>query len=64
MPSLLKVFQSRKMIALLLLGFSSGLPFYLTSKDPLQAWLTKEGVDLKVIAAFSIAAVPYSLKFL
>ena len=63
-PSLLKVFQSRKMMALLLLGFSSGLPFYLTSKDPLQAWLTREGVDLKVIAAFSIAAVPYSLKFL
>lgn len=52
------------MTALLLLGFSSGLPLYLTSKDPLQAWLTQEGVDLKVIAAFSIAAVPYSLKFL
>jgi PAT family beta-lactamase induction signal transducer AmpG len=60
----LKVFNSRKMAALLLLGFSSGLPFYLTSKDPLQAWLTKEGVALNVIAAFSIAAVPYSLKFL
>jgi PAT family beta-lactamase induction signal transducer AmpG len=60
----LKVFKSRKMAALLLLGFSSGLPFYLTSKDPLQAWLTKEGVALNVIAAFSIAAVPYSLKFL
>jgi PAT family beta-lactamase induction signal transducer AmpG len=60
----LKVFQSRKMAALTLLGFSSGLPFYLTGKDPLQAWLTQEGVDLKVIAAFSVAAVPYSLKFL
>ena len=52
------------MAALLLLGFSSGLPLYLTSKDPLQAWLTKEGVGLEVIAAFSVAAIPYSLKFL
>lgn len=52
------------MAALILLGFSSGLPFYLTGKDPLQAWLSREGVDLKVIAAFSVAAIPYSLKFL
>ncbi|MBE9009528.1 AmpG family muropeptide MFS transporter [Pseudanabaenaceae cyanobacterium LEGE 13415] len=52
------------MAALILLGFSSGLPFYLTGKDPLQAWLSQEGVDLKVIAAFSVAAIPYSLKFL
>lgn len=52
------------MVALSLLGFSSGLPLYLTSKDPLQAWLSQEGVSLAVIGAFSIAAVPYSLKFL
>lgn len=52
------------MAALMLLGFSSGLPLYLTSKDPLQAWLTQEGVGLEVIAAFSVAAIPYSLKFL
>ncbi len=52
------------MAALLLLGFSSGLPLYLTSKDPLQAWLSKEGVSLAVIGAFSVAAIPYSLKFL
>ncbi len=52
------------MVALSLLGFSSGLPPYLTTKDPLQAWLSQEGVSLAVIGAFSIAAVPYSLKFL
>lgn len=52
------------MATLILLGFSSGLPFYLTGKDPLQAWLTQEGVSLQVIAAFSVAAIPYSLKFL
>ncbi len=52
------------MATLLLLGFSSGLPLYLTGKDPMQAWLTSEGVDLKVIGFFSIVALPYSLKFL
>lgn len=62
--SLLDVFTSRKMATLLMLGFSSGLPLYLTGKDPMQAWLSSEGVDLKVIGFFSIVALPYSLKFL
>ncbi|RUT04711.1 integral membrane signal transducer protein [Dulcicalothrix desertica PCC 7102] len=63
-PSILQVFVSRKMAALLLLGFSSGLPLYLTGKDPLQAWLSQEGVGLGAIAAFSLVSLPYSLKFL
>jgi MFS transporter, PAT family, beta-lactamase induction signal transducer AmpG len=63
MQSFLKVFQSRKMVALLLLGFASGLPLYLTDKT-LQAWLTVEGVSLKSIGLFSLVALPYSLKFL
>ncbi len=52
------------MATLLMLGFASGLPLYLTGKDPMQAWLSNEGVDLKVIGFFSIVALPYSLKFL
>ncbi len=62
--SLLQMFGNRKMSALLILGFSSGLPLYLASKTPLQAWLTKEGVGLEAIGAFSLVAIPYSLKFL
>jgi PAT family beta-lactamase induction signal transducer AmpG len=61
--SLLKVFGSRKMAALLLLGFSSGLPLFLTSKT-LQAWMTIEKVDLTAIGLFSLVGLPYSLKFL
>ena len=60
--SLLAVFQERKMVFILLLGFSSGLPLYLTSRT-LQAWLTIEGVDLTTIGLFSLVAIPYSLKF-
>lgn len=62
--SLLQVFQSRKMAALLFLGFSSGLPLYLTSKTPIQAWMTTENVSLAAIGAFSLVGLPYSLKFL
>jgi MFS transporter, PAT family, beta-lactamase induction signal transducer AmpG len=58
-----KVFQNRKMAALLLLGFSSGLPLYLTS-DTLQAWLTIEQVDLKTIGFATLLSFPYTLKFL
>lgn len=61
--SLLRVFGSPKMAALILLGFSSGLPLFLTSKT-LQAWMTVEKVDLTAIGLFSLVGVPYSLKFL
>ena len=52
-----------KMLALLVLGFSSGLPLFLTSRT-LQAWMTVEGVDLTSIGLFSLVALPYSLKVL
>jgi PAT family beta-lactamase induction signal transducer AmpG len=51
------------MAAILLLGFSSGLPLYLTSKT-LQAWMTDAKVDLTAIGLFSLMSLPYSLKFL
>jgi len=59
----LQVFRSRKMVALLWLGFASGLPLYLTSKT-LQAWMTVEGIQLSAIGLFSLVGLPYSLKFL
>lgn len=61
--SWLQVFLQPKMAALLLLGFSSGLPLFLTSKT-LQAWLTEEQVSLTAIGLFSLVGLPYSLKFL
>ena len=51
------------MAALLFLGFSSGLPLFLTNKT-LQAWMTVEKVDLTTIGLFSLVSLPYSLKFL
>lgn len=51
------------MAALLFIGFSSGLPLFLTSKT-LQAWMTLEKVDLGAIGLFSLVGLPYSLKFI
>ncbi|MBD2339162.1 AmpG family muropeptide MFS transporter [Calothrix sp. FACHB-156] len=61
--SLLDVFGSRKMAALLFLGFSSGLPLLLIG-NTLKAWMTVEQVNLAAIGWFSLASLPYSLKFL
>ncbi|MEB3182316.1 MAG: AmpG family muropeptide MFS transporter [Nostocaceae cyanobacterium] len=61
--SFLKVFESRKMAAVTLLGFSGGLPLLLTGST-LQAWMTKEGVSLGSIGLFGLVTLPYSIKFL
>ena len=61
--SLLQVFQSRKMAVLLLLGFASGLPLFLTSRT-LQLWMQDAKVDLGAITLFGLVSLPYSLKFL
>lgn len=60
--SLMDVFASRRMAAILLLGFASGLPLYLTNKA-LQAWMTLEKVDLATIGLFSLVASPYTFKW-
>lgn len=56
------LFTSRRMIAMLLLGYSSGLPLPLTG-GTLQAWLTVAGIDLKTIGIFSLVGIPYTIKF-
>ncbi len=61
--SFLQVFRSRKMAALLLLGFSSGLPFALTD-DAFRAWMTKADLDIKTIGWLGLVSLPYSLKFI
>lgn len=61
--SKLKLLLEKNMLIALLMGFSSGLPLLLTSRT-LQAWMTQEQVDLSTIGFFSLAGLPYSLKFL
>lgn len=58
----LQVFANRRIAAMLLLGFASGLPLAL-SAGALQAWLTVAGVDIKSIGFFSLVGLPYTFKF-
>jgi PAT family beta-lactamase induction signal transducer AmpG len=51
------------MLFAFIFGISSGIPLLLTGST-LQAWMTESGVDLKMIGAFALVGVPYSLKFL
>jgi PAT family beta-lactamase induction signal transducer AmpG len=54
---------SRRMGAVFLMGFASGLPLLLVG-GTLQAWMTEAGVDLGTIGVFALVGVPYSLKVL
>jgi PAT family beta-lactamase induction signal transducer AmpG len=59
----LLVFRSRRIAAVLLLGFASGLPLALTA-GTLQAWLAVESIDIKTIGLFTLVGQPYTYKFL
>ena len=61
-PSMFRLWGQRKMLVLALLGFTSGLPLFLTGST-LAAWMRVEGVSLTTIGIFSLVALPYSLKF-
>ncbi len=55
--------MNNRLLAVLFLGFSSGLPLALTNST-LQAWFTEAHVNLVTIGALSLLGLPYSLKFL
>lgn len=57
------VYGQPRMLAMLLLGFSSGLPFY-PAFQTMTAWLRESGVALPLIGMMAWATYPYSLKFL
>ncbi len=59
----LGVYRDRRMLAILCMGFSSGLPYALTGST-LSIWLRTEGVSLTDIGLFSLVGLAYILKFL
>lgn len=59
----LKAYSDRRLIALVLLGISSGLPLVLTMST-LSLWLAETKVDMATIGAFALVGLPYSFKFL
>lgn len=62
-PRLREVLASPKMLAILVLGASSGFPNQIT-ESVLQAWLKDSGATNTTIGILSYVALPYLLKFL
>src|SRR5947208_1017395 len=52
-----------KVVVMLMLGFSSGLPFFLIG-NTLGYWMRDEGTTLAAIGFLSWVGIAYSLKFL
>ena len=57
------VYRHPRVVAILFLGFSSGLPLALTGQT-LSLWLKDEGLSLTAIGLFAAGGTPYALKFL
>jgi len=58
----LAVYREPRLIAVLLMGFASGLPLALTF-GTLSFWLSEVGVSRTSIGLFALVGVSYSLKF-
>jgi PAT family beta-lactamase induction signal transducer AmpG len=59
----LAVYRDRRMLAILFMGFGSGLPLALTGYT-LSVWLAEAKVSLTAIGLFAFVGIAYTLKFL
>lgn len=57
------VYRDRRVLAILFLGFSSGLPLAL-SFQTLSVWLAESGVSKTTIGLFALVGTPYTFKFI
>ena len=59
----LLIYLRPRVLIVLFLGFSAGLPLAL-SGSTLQVWMREAGVSLSAIGLFGLVGTPYTLKFL
>src|SRR5947209_16714698 len=59
----LEVYLQPRVLIVLFLGFSAGLPLAL-SGSTLRYWMRESGVDLGTIGLFALVGTPYTVKFL
>src|SRR5881296_1942605 len=57
------VYLQPRVLIVLFLGFSAGLPLALSSST-LLVWMREAGVDLGTIGLFALVGTPYTLKFI
>ena len=58
----LAVYLKPRVLIVLFLGFSAGLPLAL-SGSTLAIWMRESGVDLATIGLFGLVGTPYAIKF-
>ncbi|MBY0544211.1 MAG: MFS transporter [Gammaproteobacteria bacterium] len=63
LPTNWQTYFNRRLLAVMLLGFSSGLPMALTG-TALQAWFTISGISIIHIGFLALLGQPYVFKFL
>ena len=61
--SALAIYRQPRVLAMLFLGFSAGLPFYLVYST-LSAWLRQAGIQRSTIGMLAWVGILFSLKFL
>src|SRR5438093_11811409 len=59
----LAVYLQPRVLIVMFLGFSAGLPLAL-SGSTLLVWMREAGVDLGTIGLFALVGTPYTIKFL
>jgi PAT family beta-lactamase induction signal transducer AmpG len=59
----LSVYLRRRVLIVMFLGFSAGLPLALSASTLLR-WMAEAGVDLGTIGLFALVGTPYTVKFL
>jgi PAT family beta-lactamase induction signal transducer AmpG len=59
----LTVYLKPRVLIVLFLGFSAGLPLAL-SGSTLRLWMRQSGIDLETIGLFALVGIPYTIKFL
>jgi PAT family beta-lactamase induction signal transducer AmpG len=59
----LAVYLKPRVLIVILLGFSSGMPLALSGAT-LAVWMTESGVNIRTIGLYALVGLPYTIKFL
>ena len=59
----LAVYLRPRVLIVLFLGFSAGVPLALSGSS-LRLWMRQSGIDLETIGLFALVGTPYTIKFL
>ena len=57
-----QIFRSRRMVVVLMLGFSAGIPYFLVGQS-MKMWLSQSRIDIKTVGTFGMVGLAYTFKF-